>query len=192
MQRDQSQDADIQQTEQLDAHKEGELNTESPMRGEQTEVGAGDRSHFFAVANALLLATDGTAPELALPENATRREKEAIKLIYEAKTAKESEQTGGRAGGRGAGVERMRYLQMGMAALQQTLALARNPEFQRARAHIDELRKRLAQLKDEIQRQIIEEEQKQRDEKSKKPDDAKPGDDDKNKKKNTEYNMTRK
>lgn len=190
MQRDQSQDADIQQTEQLDAHKEGELNTESPQRGEATEVGSGERAHFFAVANALLLATDGTAPELALPENATRREKEAIKLIYEAKTAKESEQSGATAGGRVAGVERMRYLQMGLAAVQQTLSLARNPEFQRARSHIDELRTRLARLKDEIQQQIIEEEQKKRDEKSKKPDEAKPGDD--KKKKPTELNMTRK
>ena len=190
MQRDQSQDADLQQTEQLDAHKEGELNAESPQRGEQTEVGPGQRAHFFAVANALLTATDGTAPELALPENATQREKEAIKLIFEAKTGKETEQTSGRSGGRVAGVERMRYLQMGMAALQQTLALARNPEFQRARAHIDELRKRLAQLKDEINQQIIEEEQKKRDEKSKKPDDAKPEDDDKKKK--IDINMTRK
>jgi polyhydroxyalkanoate synthesis regulator phasin len=190
MQRDQSQDADLQQTEQLDAHKEGELNTESPQRGEATEVGAGQRAHFFAVANALLTATDGTAPELALPENATRREQEAIKLIYEAKTGKESEQSGGSAGGRVAGVERMRYLQMGLAAVQQTLALARNPEFQRARSHIDELRKRLAQLKDEINQQIIDEEQKKRDEKSKKPDEAKPNEPDK--KKNIEHNMTRK
>lgn len=193
MQRDQSQDADIQQTEQLEPHKEPEVNQESPSTGESTEANASQRSHFFAVANALMAAIDPNSPELVGKDGLTKDEAIAIKMIFEAKTSKETEQSGGTAGGRVSALERMRYLQLGLAKLQSPLALARNPAFTQGRGHIEEIRKRIARLKDEINQAILDEEKKNRDEKSKKPgvDEDKASDEEK-KKKSVDITMSRK
>jgi hypothetical protein len=164
MQRDQSLDSDIQQTEQLEPHKEAEQNEESPEAGDLATINAGDRSHFFTVSNALLAAIDPNAPELRLPENLSRREVEAIKLIYEAKTARESEKGSGRV----AATERLQFLNLGLAHLNRVLAMARNPEFQQARPYIELIRQRLHRLREEIEQAILDEERRRRVDKDKK------------------------
>ena len=153
MQRDHELDADLQQTEKKEPHKDAQVAELSPDRGEEVDVDAGDRSRFFSVANALLAAIHPHSPELMLPDRLTRRETEAIKLIFEAKSARETEMGSGQI----SALERIRYLQLGLAALQRVLAMARNPRFPQARAHIEEIRKRLARLKEELQQKILEE-----------------------------------
>ncbi|HLU68411.1 MAG TPA: hypothetical protein VKZ63_19135 [Kofleriaceae bacterium] len=171
MQRDSALDADIQQTEKHEPHKEAEIGALSSDRTEEVDVDAGDRSHFFSVANALLWAIHPNSPELVVPETLTRRESNAIKLIYEAKIAKQSEQGAGHM----SGAERMRQLELGLAVLQRVLAMARHPDFVQARAHIEEIRKRLFRLKEEIKQQILEEDRKKM-AKKKKPDEKKAED----------------
>jgi hypothetical protein len=166
MQRDHELNADLQQTATKEPHKEPEVAELSPDRGEEVEVGAGDRSRFFSVANSLLAALHPDSPELALPENLPRRETEAIKLIFEARSARQTEVGAGHI----SALERSRYLQLGIASLQRVLAMARNPRFPQGRPHIEEIRKRLARLKEELQQQILVEEGNRRRPDKKPPD----------------------
>jgi hypothetical protein len=167
MQRDHSIDADVQQTEQLEPHRELEAAEQSSDRGEEVSINGGERSHFFGVANALLAAIHPNSPELILPESLTRRETDALRLIYEAKTGRESEVKGS---GEISGLERARYLNLGMIALQRVLAMARSPRFPQARAHIEEIRKRLSRLKDEIaQDQLVDDRERYARSSKKKP-----------------------
>ena len=184
MQRDQSLDADVQQTEQLKPHKEAQANEESPEKGDVPAVGNNDKQHFFHVANAILAAIHPHSPELILPDGLRRGEVDAVKLLYEAKTAKESEE-GGSGTGRVAATERLRFLQLALIKLQNVLAMARNPEFAgQARAHIEEIRIRLARLKDELHQAVLDEERKKVQEKDKKrADDLKADEESKAKKK---------
>jgi hypothetical protein len=65
--------------------------------------------------------------------------------------------------------------------------MARSPEFSgAARAHIEEIRKRLARLKDELHQAIIDEERKKREEKDKKKADENKGDEESKAKKKVE------
>jgi hypothetical protein len=184
MQRDQSTDADVLQTEQLKPHKEAQANEESPDKGDVPAVGNNDKQHFFHVANAVLAAIHPHSPELILPDGLRRGEIDAVKLLYEAKTAKESEEGGGGTG-RVAATERLRFLQLALIKLQNTLAMARNPAFAgQARAHIEEIRIRLARLKDELHQAVLDEERKKVQEKDKKrADDLKADEESKAKKK---------
>jgi hypothetical protein len=183
MQRDQSLESDVQQTEQLQPHKEAEQNEESPDKGDIAYVSANDKGHFFSVANAMMAAIHPNSPNLMLPEGLKRGEIEAIKLLYEAKTAKESETSTGRV----AATERLRFMQVALSKLQGVLAMARSPEFSgAARAHIEEIRKRLARLKDELHQAIIDEERKKREEKDKKKADENKGDEESKAKKKVE------
>jgi hypothetical protein len=166
------QESDRQQTEELAPHKQPETNETAPRSGDVAEVRAEDRSHFFAVANSLIAAMHWQSPQLLLPDRLTRRETEAIKLIYEAKTAKETEYGGGNV----SGLERMKYLNEGLIALQGILAMARSPNFPQARTHIDEIRKLIAKLKDEITQAIMLEERRKKQEQDKKDEDKKKGD----------------
>lgn len=181
MQRDQSLDSDIQQTEQLKPHKEAQANEESPDKGDVPAVSNNDKQHFFHVANAILAAIHPNSPELILPDGLRRGEVEAVKMLYEAKTARETEQGSGQV----AATERLRFLQVALIKLQNVLAMARNPEFSgQARAHIEEIRKRLARLKDELHQAVLAEERKKVQEKDKKrADDLKADEESKAKKK---------
>ena len=181
MQRDHALDADIQQTEQHEPHREAEVAEQSPRRGDDHDIDAGDRSRFFSVANALLAAIHPHTPELRQPETLTRREAEALKLIYEAKTGRETEMAAGHLSAH----ERMRYLQLGLGALQRVLAMARHPDFVQARAHIEEIRKRLARLKDELQQEIVDEDRRGY-AAPKAPDELKKDEDEAGKKKDAE------
>ena len=87
MQRDQSLDSDVQQTEQLKPHKEAQAAEESPDKGEVPSVTQSDEQHFFHVANAVLAAIHPNSPELILPDGLRRGEIEAVRMLYEAKTA---------------------------------------------------------------------------------------------------------
>lgn len=167
MRRDHAQDADIQQTEQLDPHRQLQENEEAPASGDPSRTDADARSHFFSVANALLAALDPNTPELNLPERLNRREIEAIKLIFEARTGKESEEGHGEI----FAAERMRYLNVGLTKLQRSLAIARSPDFPQARRHIEEIRKRIARLRDELRAQQIADERRRRRQKEQKRDD---------------------
>jgi hypothetical protein len=168
MQRDQSLDSDVQQTERLKPHKEAEASEESPDKGDVAEVSNDQKQHFFHVANAVLFAIHPNSPELVLPEGLTRGEIEAVKLLYEAKTARESEE-GGTGTGRVAATERLRFMQLALSKLQRVFALARDPAFAgQARAHIEEIRRRLARLKDELEWAVIAEERRRAEDKDKK------------------------
>lgn len=184
MQRDQSLDADVQQTEQLKPHKEAQAAEESPDKGDVPVVTQNEKERFFHVANAVLAAIHPNSPELILPESLRRGEIDAVKMLYEAKTARETEE-GGTGAGRVAATERLRFLQVALIKLQPVFALARNPEFSgQARAHIEEIRIRLARLKDELQAAVLAEERKKVQEKDqKRADDLKADEEAKAKKK---------
>ena len=112
----------------------------------------------------MLAAIHPSTPQLVLPENMRRTEADAIRLIYEAKTAEESEVGAGYL----SGVERMRYLNQGLMSLSHILSMARSPDFPQARIYIEELRRRLARLRDDIHDTIVSEDletRKKRDEK---------------------------
>lgn len=184
MQRDQSLDADVQQTEQLKPHKEAQAAEESPDKGDVPVVTQNDKERFFHVANAVLAAIHPNSPELILPDSLRRGEIDAVKMLYEAKTARENEE-GGSGTGQVAATERLRFLQVALIKLQPVFALARNPEFSgQARAHIEEIRIRLARLKDELQAAVLSEERKKAQEKDqKRADDLKADEEAKAKKK---------
>jgi hypothetical protein len=184
MQRDQSLDADVQQTEQLKPYKEAQAAEESPDKGDVPTVDQNDQQHFFHVANAVLAAIHPNSPELILPDGLRRGEIEAVRMLYEAKTAREQEE-GGTGTGQVAATERLRFLQVALIKLQNVFAMARNPEFAgKARAHIEEIRIRLARLKDELQAAVLAEERKKTEEKDKKKaDDLKADEEAKAKKK---------
>jgi hypothetical protein len=171
--RDQAQDSDRQQADELAPHKEPETNETAPRTGDVDAIKAEDRSHFFAVANSLLGALHWQSPQLVLPDRLTRREADAITLIYEARTAQQSEYGGGHI----SALERMRYLNEGLIALQSVLAMARSPAFPQARSHIEEIRRLIAKLKEEIAQAIIAEERKKVQEQAKKDEEKKKGDD---------------
>lgn len=192
MDRDQSLDADVQQTQQQKPHKEAEANEESPDKGDVPAVGNNDKQHFFHVANAVLAAIHPHSPELILPDGLRRGEIDAVKLLYEAKTARESEE-GGTGTGRIAATERLRFLQVALIKLQNVLAMARNPEFSgQARAHIEEIRIRLARLKDELHQAVLDEERKKVQEKDKKKADDLKADEEAKAKKKVDASTTKK
>ena len=155
--------------------------TAANQQGQTEEVKADERSHFFAVANSLIAAMHWQSPEL-LTEKLSRREIHAVTLIYEARTAQESEHGSGNI----SALERMRYLNEGLVGLQGILALARSDAFPQARAHVEEIRRLIAWLKQEIARAIVAEERRKRDEDDKKKQDAKKGQDEANAKKMAE------
>jgi hypothetical protein len=169
--RDQAQESDRQETQEM-APQEPETKEAAPRAGHVEEVRAEDRSHFFAVANALIGAIHWQSPQLVLPERLTRRESDGIRLIYEARTAQESEYGGGTL----SGLERMKYLNEGMLALQGILAIAKSGSFPQARAHIEEIRRLIARLKEQIAQAIVAEERKKQEEKAKKDQDTKRAD----------------
>jgi hypothetical protein len=189
MQRDQSLESDVQQTEQLKPHKEAQANEESPDKGDVPLVSNNDKQHFFHVANAVLAAIHPNSPELILPDGLRRGEVEAVKLLYEAKTSRETEQQTGKV----AATERLRFLQVALIKLQNVFAMARNPEFSgQARAHIEEIRIRLARLKDELQAAVLDEERKRSQEKDKKRADDLKADEEAKAKKKVEAGNTKK
>jgi hypothetical protein len=192
MQRDQSLDSDVQQTEQLKPHKEAQAAEESPDKGEVPSVTQNDEQRFFHVANAVLAAIHPNSPELILPDGLRRGEVEAVRMLYEAKTAKESEE-GGTGTGQVAATERLRFLQVALIKLQSVFAMARNPEFAgKARAHIEEIRIRLARLKDELQAAVLAEERKKAEEKDKKKADDLKADEEAKAKKKVEASTAKK
>ncbi|HYU16414.1 MAG TPA: hypothetical protein VEL05_10090 [Candidatus Acidoferrum sp.] len=167
---------DQAQTERKESDDIAQNQTATPETATKSadveEIKAEQRSHFFAVANSLLGALHPTSPHL-WTENLSRREWEGVRLIYEARVAQESEQGSGHI----SAIERMRYLNEGLLAVQGTLAMARSDSFPQARGHIEELRKRIARLKEEIAQAIVAEEQRKQQEKSKKELDQKKGED---------------
>lgn len=189
MQRDQSVEADVQQAEQLKPHKEAQANEESPDKGDVPSVTQNDKQHFFHVANAILAAIHPNSPELILPDGLKRGEVDAVKMLYEAKTARETEQSSGQV----AATERLRLLQVALIKLQNVLAMARNPEFSgQARAHIEEIRIRLARLKDELQQAVLDEERRKAQEKDKKKADDLKADEEAKAKKKVEASTAKK
>lgn len=167
---DQAQESDRQQTEELAPQKQAETKETAAGSGDDAQVRAEDRSHFFAVANSLIAAMHRDSPRLWV-EKMSRREIEAVTLIYEARTARETEYGAGSI----SALERMRYLNQGLIVLQGILAMARSPAFPQARSHIEEIRKLIARLKEEISRAIVAEERKKRQEDDKKKQDAQKG-----------------
>ncbi|HTE52950.1 MAG TPA: hypothetical protein VK698_18985 [Kofleriaceae bacterium] len=166
---DQAQESDRQKDE-LGPQQQAESKEGAP-RVANEEIRAEDRSHFFAVANALIGAMHTQSPQLQLPDRLTRKEGDAVRLIYEARTAQESEYGGGTI----SGLERMRYLNEGLLALQGTLAIAKS-SFPQARSHIEEIRRLIAKLKEQIAQAIVAEERKKQQEKAKKDLDTKQAD----------------
>lgn len=167
--REQSLDADIQQTEQLDPHREREQNEDAPQSGDFASVNPAQKAHFFSVANAMLAAIEPNSPMLMLPDRLTKREQESVRLLFEARTGQETELGGGQI----SALDRLRYLNLGLAGLGRILSMARSPDFTQAQAHIEEMRKRLARLKDELQHLILQEEHKKAQEKDKKAEEDK-------------------
>jgi GDP-D-mannose dehydratase len=161
------------------APKQGEnAQTAANQQGQTEEVKANERSHFFAVANSLIAAMHSQSPML-LTEKLTQREYRAVTLIYEARTAQETELGGGNI----SALERMRYLNEGLAALQGVLALGRSDAFPQARGHVEEIRRLIALLKQEIAQAIVAEERRKREEDDKKKQATKKGQDEANAKK---------
>jgi hypothetical protein len=167
---DQAQDADRQQSEVLAPQQEAENKDAAPRAANVEEVRAEDRSHFFAVANSLIGATHWQSPQLVLPDRLTRREGDAIRLIYEARTAQETEYGGGKI----SGLERMKYLNEGLIGLQAILALGKS--IPQARSHIEEIRRLIAKLKEQIAQAIVAEERRKQEEKAKKDQETKKND----------------
>jgi hypothetical protein len=170
--RDQAQDSERQESEELAPQKQAETSETAPRAADVEEVQAADRSHFFAVANALIAAMHWQSPEL-LTQNMRRREVDAVTLIYEARTARETDIGGGNV----SALERMRYLNEGLAALQGVLAMARSSTFPQARPYIEEIRRNIARLKDEIAHAVVAEERRKQEEQAKKEQDTKKGED---------------
>lgn len=193
MQRDQSLDADVQKTEEQRPAKEAQVAEQSPDdKGEVPSVTNNDKQHFFHVANGVLAAIHPHSPELILPDGLRRGEVDAIKMLYEAKTARESRENGTGAG-QIAATERLRMLQVALIKLQSAFAMARNPEFSgQARAHIEEIRIRLARLKDELQAAVLSEERKKAEEKDKKKADSLKADEESKAKKKVEASTAKK
>jgi hypothetical protein len=192
MQRDQSLDADVQKTEEQRPAKEALVAEQSPDKGEVPSVTNNDKQHFFHVANGVLAAIHPHSPELILPDGLRRGEVDAIKMLYEAKTARESRENGTGAG-QIAATERLRMLQVALIKLQNAFAMARNPEFSgQARAHIEEIRIRLARLKDELQAAVLAEERKKAEEKDKKKADSLKADEESKAKKKVEASTAKK
>ena len=67
----------------------------------------------------------------------------------------------------------MRYLNEGLIALQGVLGMARSDTFPQARAHIEEIRKLIARLKQEIAQAIVAEERRKQEETDKKEQETK-------------------
>jgi hypothetical protein len=192
MQRDQSLDADVQKSEEQRPQQDAQVVEQSPDKGEVPSVTQNDKQHFFHVANAVLAAIHPNSPELILPDGLRRGEVDAVKMLYEAKTAKESQEAGTGAG-RIAATERLRFLQIALIKLQNVFAMARNPEFSgQARAHIEEIRIRLARLKDELQAAVLAEERRKAEEKDKKKADELKADEDAKAKKKVEASTAKK
>ncbi len=179
--RDQAQETERQETEELAQNKDAAAGALAPTQGQVEEVRADDRSHFFALANSLLSAMHWQSPEL-LTEKLSRREYQAVTLIYEARTAQETELGAGKI----SALERMRYLNEGLASLQGVLAMARSPNFPQARTYIEEIRKAIARLKEEIAQAIVAEERRKREDQDKKEGEKKKGDDEAKAKKQAE------
>ena len=179
--RDQAQETERQETEELAQNKEAAAGALAPTQGQVEEVRAEDRSHFFALANSLLSAMHWQSPEL-LTEKLTGREIKAITLVYEARTAQETELGAGKINA----LERMRYLNEGLAALQGVLGMARSPNFPQARRYIEEIRRAIARLREEIAQAIVAEERRKRQEQDKKEGDKKKGEDETKAKKQAE------
>lgn len=162
---EQVQQSEKRQDEEIEALKKPDQDIEKgPSQAPRDEVRAQDRSRFFGVANAVLAAIHPSTPQLILPENLRRTEADAVRLIYEAKSAEESEVGAGYL----SGIERMRYLNQGLMALSHILSLARSPDFPQARIYVEEMRRRLARLRDDIHDTIVSEDletRKKRDEK---------------------------
>ena len=192
MQRDQSLDADVQKTEEQRPAKEALVAEQSPDKGEVPSVTNNDKQHFFHVANGVLAAIHPHSPELILPDGLRRGEVDAIKMLYEAKTARESRENGTGAG-QIAATERLRMLQVALIKLQNAFAMARNPEFSgQARAHIEEIRIRIARLKEELQAAVLSEERKKAEEKDKKKADSLKADEESKAKKKVEASTAKK
>jgi hypothetical protein len=157
-------------------------------QGQTEEVRAQDRSHFFAVANSLIAAMHWQSPEL-LTEQLNRTELKAVTLIYEARTSQETEYG---ASGKISALERMQYLNQGLAMLQGILAMARSDAFPQARAHVEEIRRLVAWLKAQIARAIVAEERRKREEEDKKKQEKKKGEEEANAKKMAEAETKKK
>jgi hypothetical protein len=170
--RDQAQDSERQGSEELAAQKQAETSETAPRAGDVEEVRAEDRSHFFAVANSLIAAMHWQSPEL-VTQNMRRREVNAVTLIYEARTARETDLGGGNI----SALERMRCLNEGLAALQGVLAMARSSTFPQARPYIEEIRRAIARLKDEIAQAIVADERRKHEEQDKKQQETRKGED---------------
>ena len=167
---DQAQEAERQQTDEMAPQQQPEAKEAAPRAANVEEVRAEDRSHVFAVCNSLVSALHWQSPNLQIPDRLTRRESDAVRLIYEARTAQETEYGGGNI----SGLERMKYLNQGMLALQGILAMA--AKVPQARSHIEEIRRSLAKLKEQIAQAIVAEERKKQEEKAKKDADTKQAD----------------
>ena len=192
MQRDQTLDADVQKTEEQRPPKEAQVAEQSPDKGEVPSVTQNDKQHFFHVANAVLAAIHPHSPELILPDGLRRGEIDAVKMLYEAKTARESRENGTGAG-QIAATERLRFLQLALIKLQSAFSMARNPEFSgQARAHIEEIRIRIARLKDELQAAVLAEERRKAEEKDKKKADSLKADEESKAKKKVEASTAKK
>lgn len=192
MQRDQTLDADVQKTEEQRPPKEAQVAEQSPDKGEVPTVTQNDKQHFFHVANAVLAAIHPHSPELILPDGLRRGEIDAVKMLYEAKTARESRENGTGAG-QIAATERLHFLQLALIKLQSAFAIARNPEFSgQARAHIEEIRIRIARLKDELQAAVLAEERRKAEEKDKKKADSLKADEESKAKKKVEASSAKK
>jgi hypothetical protein len=192
MQRDSSLDADVEKTEEQRPLKEAQAVDQAPNKEEVPSVSNNDKQHFFHVANAVLAAIHPNSPDLILPDGLRRGEVDAVKMLYEARSAKESREEGTGAG-QIAATERLRMLQVALIKLQSVFAMARNPEFSgQARAHIEEIRIRLARLKDELQAAVIAEERKRAEEKDKKKADDLKADEEAKAKKKVEASTAKK
>ena len=163
------QETETLQVDELATDQELDSDESAGSAGEQEGLKATDRSHFFAVANSLIGALHWQSPQLVLPDSLTRREVDALTNIYEARTAEETEYGAGHI----SGLERMRYLNEGLITLQGVLGMARSDTFPQARGHIEEIRKLIARLKQEIAQAIVAEERRKQEEKDKKEQETK-------------------
>jgi len=153
----QDQESIDQQVHEMEVDEEIEATAAIAERppGEVDTANAEQRSHFFAVANALIDALKPQGTQL-WTEHLNRREAESVRLIYEARTAQESDEASGEI----SGLERMHYLNEGLMGLRGVLSSARAPGFSQARAHVEQIRRQVAQLKQEIAEAIATEEQR--------------------------------
>jgi hypothetical protein len=176
---EQVQDAEREQGEELAPQQNAQVK-EGAAREAQEEVRADDRSHFFAVANSIIGAIHWQSPHLMLHDRLSRRESDAIRLLYEARTAQESEYGGGSI----SGLERMKYLNEGLIALQGVMAMGK--AIPQARSHIEEIRRLIAKLKEQVSAAIVAEERRKQEEKAKKDLETKKNEEEANAKKKAE------